>query len=239
MVLLVLLFLTGPLSHLPNAVLAAIVFLVGLKLIDLRALREIRRKQPGEFLLAMVTAVTVICVGVEQGIVLALILSLLQHVRRSYQPVTAVILRDDTDHWRMEKPGPDSQILPGMIMYWFGADLFYANAGHFAEQARMLATSGTEPVRWLAVDAGAITAIDFTAGTAVNDLQQDLAKQNVGLVFARVSPGLRRNLDKLELTRVIGTERLFDSRKSCLDEYRRLNGMKAFDPPEGEPGAGS
>jgi MFS superfamily sulfate permease-like transporter len=168
---------------------------------------------------------------VEQGIVLALVLSLLQHVRRSYEPNTAVILRDEADHWRMEKPEPGRVILPGMIMYWFGADLFYANAGHFAEQARMLATAGAERVRWLAVDTGAITAIDFSAGKALKDLQQDLAKENVVLALARVSADLRRNLDQLELTEVIGTERIFDSRKSCLDEYRKLTGMKAFKPP--------
>lgn len=231
MVLLVLLFLTRPLSHLPNAVLAAIVFLVGLKLIDWRGLGEIRRKTPGEFLLAMVTGATVVCAGVEQGIVLALVLSLLQHVRRSYEPNTAVILHDEADHWRMEKPEPGKVIVPGMIMYWFGAELFYANAGHFAEQARMLATAGAERVRWLAVDTGAITAIDFSAGKALKDLQQDLAKENVVLALARVSADLRRNLDQLELTEVIGTERIFDSRKSCLDEYRKLTGMKAFKPP--------
>ena len=54
----------------------------------------------------MVTAATVVCAGVEQGIVLALVLSLLQHVRRSYEPHTAVILHDDQDHWRMEIPSP-------------------------------------------------------------------------------------------------------------------------------------
>jgi len=237
MVLMVLLFLTKPLSHLPNAVLAAIVFLVGLKLIDLRGLAEIRRKAPGESLLAMVTGATVVCAGVEQGIVLALVLSLLQHVRRSYEPNTAVILHDEADHWRMDKPEPDKMIVPGMIMYWFGAELFYANAGHFAEQARMLATCGAQPVRWLAVDTGAITAIDFSAGKALKDLQQDLAKQKVVLALARVSADLRRNLDQLELTDVIGKERIFDSRKSCLDEYRKLTGLGEFVPPEEGAGA--
>ncbi len=237
MVLVVLLFLTKPLSHLPDAVLAAIVFLVGLKLIDWRGLDEIRRKKPGEYLLAMVTGATVICAGVEQGIVLALVLSLLQLVRRSYQPHTAVILHDEADHWRLEKPEPDKMILPGLIMYWFGAELFYANAGHFAEEARLLATSGAQRIRWLAVDTGAITAIDFTAGKAMKDLQQDLAKQNVELALARVTADLKRTLDQLELTEVIGKERIFDSRKSCLDEYRRLTGMGEFVPPEAGTGA--
>jgi len=85
-VLTVLLFFTRPLSFLPNAVLAAIVFHIGIKLVDHRGLREIQRAKPDEFALALVTAATVVIIGVEQGIILAVVLSLLQHVRRSYRP---------------------------------------------------------------------------------------------------------------------------------------------------------
>ncbi len=122
-------------------------------------------------------------------------------------------------------------ILPGLVMYWFGAELFYANSAHFVLEARKLATTGAEPVKWLVVDTSAITAIDFSAGKAVKELQQDLAKRNVTLVLARASADLRRILDQLDLTRFIGKEHIFDSRKSCLDEYRRLNGLAAFAPP--------
>src|SRR6516162_2202146 len=111
-VLLVLLFLTGPLSFLPNAVLAAIVCLIGVKLVDHRGLAEIRRKKPKEFSVAVVTAATVVFIGVEQGIFLAVVLSLLQHVRRSYRPHTAVILQDEADQWRMEEAVPGKMIEP-------------------------------------------------------------------------------------------------------------------------------
>src|SRR5215469_10208153 len=99
-VVMVLLFLTRPISFLPNAVLAAIVFLVGLKLIDHRGLAAIRRVATGEFLLALITAGTVVIFGVEQGIILAVVLSLLMHVRHSYRPHFGVVVRDERDHWR-------------------------------------------------------------------------------------------------------------------------------------------
>ena len=84
-VLLVLLFFTGPLSFLPNAVLAAIVFLIGVKLIDHRGLKQILRAKPNEFALALATAATVVVLGVEQGIILAIALSLFEHVRHHRQ----------------------------------------------------------------------------------------------------------------------------------------------------------
>ena len=85
-VLLVLLALSGPLEFLPRCVLAAIVFDIALGMIDLKCLRDIRRESPGEFYLAITTAATVVVFGVEQGILLAMALSLFRHVRHSYRP---------------------------------------------------------------------------------------------------------------------------------------------------------
>ena len=137
-VLMVLLFLTRPLSYLPNAVLAVIVFLIGVKLIDHRGLAEIRRVARSEFFLALITAGTVVVFGVEQGILLAVVLSLLMHVRHSYRPHTGVLVRDEADHWRIDEPVPGKLAEPGMVMFWFGAGLFYANVSFFAEQVRKL-----------------------------------------------------------------------------------------------------
>jgi hypothetical protein len=80
-VLLVLLFLTGPLQYLPRCVLAGIVFTIAVGMIDVKGLRDIRRESPSEFYLAVGTAAAVVAIGVEQGILLAIALSLLMHVR--------------------------------------------------------------------------------------------------------------------------------------------------------------
>jgi hypothetical protein len=80
-VALVLLVLTGPLQYLPRCVLGAFVFTIAVGLVDVRSLRDIGRESRGELLLALVTAAVVVLVGVEQGILLAIALSLLRHVR--------------------------------------------------------------------------------------------------------------------------------------------------------------
>jgi SulP family sulfate permease len=95
----VLLFLTGPLQYLPRCVLGAIVFTIAIELVDVRGLREIQRESSGEFGLAVITATVVVIVGVEQGILMAIVLSLLRHVRHSYRPHTAVLV-EDAGHWR-------------------------------------------------------------------------------------------------------------------------------------------
>ena len=88
-VIVTLLFLTVPLSFMPNAVLAAVVFLIGLKLVDYLGMTSIYRVRPGEFVVALITAATVVVVGVEQGIIVAIVLSLilvLMHVYRPHRP---------------------------------------------------------------------------------------------------------------------------------------------------------
>jgi len=99
---------------------------------------------------------------------------------------------------------------------------------------RELVNESPTPVRWLVVDTGAITAIDFSAGRALLELQQELAKRNVVLALTRVSPDLQGDLDALELTPVIGSDHIFRSRKSCLRAYeaRHLAGSGAPAEPE-------
>jgi MFS superfamily sulfate permease-like transporter len=216
----VLLFLTGPLQYLPVCVLGAIVFGVAVHLVDVAGLRTLQKVSPREFYLALVTAAAVVFLGVEHGILLALVLSLLQHVRHSYRPNIAVTLHDPVDHWKMEPATPGKMIEPGLVLFWFGADLFYANAGFFEEQAHRLVNESPEPVRWLAVDGSAMTAIDFTAGTMLRNLQADFAKRQVTLAFFRVNPDLRRDLERLQLTDAIGHDLIFTSRHACLAAYQ-------------------
>jgi sulfate permease, SulP family len=217
--LLVLLFLTRPLSYLPNAVLAAIVFLIGIKLIDLRGLAEIRRASPKEYLLALITAATVVIFGVEQGIVLAAVLSLLMHVRQGYRPHIGVIVRDSADHWRLDQAIPGKEAEPGLVMFWFGAGLFYANAAFFAEQARKLVYESQAPVRWLVIDARAVTEVDFSGGRALLDLYQDLRK--AGVVLALILAPVRQQgvLERMGLFELIGSNRIFESRYECVQAY--------------------
>jgi MFS superfamily sulfate permease-like transporter len=226
-VLMVLLFLTRPLSFLPNAVLAAIVFHIGVKLIDYRGLAEIQRSKPREFALALVTAATVVIFGVEQGIILAVVLSLLQHVRHSYRPQTGVLVHDAADHWQLEDPLPGKMAEPGMVIFWFGANLFYANVAFFAEQVHKLVDDSPSPVRWLVIDASAITSLDFSAGCSLAELQQDLAKADVVLALIIVQVRHHGDLERMGLINLIGVNRIFNSRRACLAAYRSESSMRS------------
>jgi SulP family sulfate permease len=219
-VVLVLLFLTGPLHYLPRAVLAGIVFTIAIGLVDVKQLAGIRRESPGEFWLAVVTAATVALVGVQQGVLLATVLSLLHHVRHSYRPHTSVLAPDGSGHWQPIPATPGVQTEPGLIVYHFGADLFYANEARFADEVRGLVSQASGPVRWLVVDAAAITDIDYSAARTVRDLSDELTRQGVGLVFTRVNSYLRADMDRHGITEALGVSRVFASLHEALASVR-------------------
>jgi MFS superfamily sulfate permease-like transporter len=218
-VLLVLLFFTGPLQFLPVCVLGAIVFTIAVRLVDFRGLSDLHRKSPHEWILALVTAGSVVLFGVEDGILIALVLSLLQHVRHSYQPSVAVKTQTKDGIWQGGAVEPGRMAAPGLLVYWFGSDLFYANVDRFAIQARRLAIESPVPLSWLVVDAGAITGVDYTAAGTLKELVKDLAKHGVVLVLAHTGEGLKADIDRLGLTEVIGTDRQFETLRECLAAY--------------------
>src|SRR5208282_1868851 len=197
------------------------------RLIDMRGLRNIRRESPGEFVLAVVTAAVVVLVGVEQGMLLAMVLSLLRIVRRSYRAHTGVLVVSQHDAWQLVPAVPGAVTEPGLVIYSFGAALFYANASLFAAQIRCLVGPNPSPVRWLAVDAEAITNVDYTAARTVRQLHKELADGGVVLVFARASLSLKADLDRHRLTEVIGPARFFDRLHDAAAAFAELKDPRA------------
>lgn len=208
-VLVVLLFLTGPLQYLPRGVLAGIVFTIAVGMIDVANLRRIRRESPGEFLLAIGTTAAVVAIGVEQGILLAIALSLMAHVRRSYRPHAMMLVPDAHERWVPIPATPGKDTEDGVVVYRFGADLFYANITHFADEVLSLVEHAPTPVRWFVIDASAVTDIDYSAAQMLHDLIDELARREVSIIFARVSPYLRSDMDRHRITEAVGASRVF------------------------------
>lgn len=215
-VFVVLAALTDPLQYLPRCVLAAIVFTIAIGMVDVATLRAMRRESPGEFKLAVVTAAAVAIIGVEQGVLLAITLSLLRHVRQSYRPHTGVLQFEPARGWTLLPAVAGQETEPGVILYRFGADLFYANASLFADEARALVEGAPSPVRWLVIEADAITNLDYTAARVVLMLIDELARRKIGIAFARASASLRADMDRHGVTAALGADKVFGSRHEAL-----------------------
>jgi sulfate permease, SulP family len=219
-VLVVLLFLTKPLQYMPNAVLAAVVFLIGVELVDVAGMKGIWAVRKDEFAIAAVTAVLVVVVGVEQGVVLAIVLSILDYVRRGYQPSRNLVIQTPSGHFHGRPLDTDATVRPGMHVYRFGADLFYANANGFSEDVLALAS---EPgVRWICIDSAAISDVDYSGWKSLAELQGELAERGVRLVLADLTGDVRTELERYGVLAQVGADAVFASVGDAVDAFDAL-----------------
>jgi high affinity sulfate transporter 1 len=219
-VLVVLLFLTGPLAYMPHAVLAAIVFLIGVELVDIEGMRRVLFARPREFWVALFTAAVVVVAGVEQAVVAAIALSLISHTRRGYDPHNSVLVRRD-GIWRTMPVSQGGQAAPGLIIYRFTHSLYYANAQRFQDEALALTKPEGVPTRCLCVDGAAIDDIDFTAGAMLASVARTLRERNVRLVFAEISDHVRDDLDRSGVTELVGKAAFFQDLEQARQEAQR------------------
>ena len=219
-VVIVLLFLTKPLQYMPEAVLSSVVFLIGIELVKVADMRRIYRVRRDEFVVAAVTAAVVVVVGVEQGILLAIVLSIIDHLRRSYKPNDTVLVRTRDDKLASRPAAEGGQAAPGLVVYRFAASLYYANANRFSEEVRHL-TGGDSGVRWLCLDAGSVDDVDYSAAETLRELHGELGERHVRVVLANVTADVREELDRLGVTEVIGSDGYFETVEDVLDAYRR------------------
>ncbi len=194
-VLVVLAVLTGPLAYLPVAALAAVVFLIAVELIDLAGMRRILAVRKHEFAVALLTTAAVVGLGVEYGIILAIVASIVDHLRHSYSPLNSVLVKSAEGHWRAVPVGPGARTTEGLVVYRFGTSLYYANAAKLAEDIAALVGHGA-PLRWLVLDCAAIGDVDYTASTVLAKAIEHLHQRQTRLVFSSVLGPVRKQLGR-------------------------------------------
>jgi len=210
-VLAVLLFLTGPLSYLPIGVLAAVVFVIGVELVDVRAMRDILIERPAEFWVAAVTAGIVVFVGIEQGIIVAMVLSLFAHTRHGYKPSNTLLSVDKSGIWRSVSVDERAQLLPGLIVYRFNHSMYYANSDRFKTEVLTLTTGAHPPVRWFCLDGTAMDDVDYSAAAALRETYQLLKQRGVRLVLAEIQADVHDELDRSGISQLVGAQFIFNS----------------------------
>jgi len=218
-VLVVLLFLTGPLAFMPEAALSAIVFVIGVHLIDVAGMQKVFAERRSEFWVALITAVTVVVVGVQQGILLAIALSLIDHTRYGYRPKNGVLVEGESGGRQPRPVGTAAQAAPGLIVYRFSHSLYYANCRQFADEVSFLADAADPPLRWLCLEASAIDAIDYSAAETLRSVHTKLEARGIRLVVAEVMEDLTSRTG-YRFKELVG-DAFYDHLEDVLKEYRR------------------
>lgn len=213
-------FFTSLLASMPKAVLAGIVFLIGVGLIDVLGLRAIYAKRPSEFWVALVTCVVVFAIGVEQGIVLAMVVSLLDIIRRQYLPASFVIGETREGEPTYAEAGPGAQSEPGLVIFRYNAELFYANANRFVEDVQDVVEGAPDPVRWVILDATSVTDLDYSAWSSLKGLGDYLHARDIHFGLARVDPALQRTLSTYGYPKHFDPSMIFGTLEEAIAAFR-------------------
>jgi sulfate permease, SulP family len=223
----------GLLTDVPLATLAAVLVFVATRIFHAKDLRRILRFSTWEFTLSLITLVVVAVVGVEQGIAVAVGLAILDRTRRSSRPKTFVLGRiPGTTSWEaIENPDNDATAVPGVLVFFFGAPLYYANAGYFRLKVHAALASASPPPHLLVLDAVAMGDIDFTGARALGQVLDELETTHVTMAVARAVATTPQDLTRSGLLERIGRDHLFPS----VDEAVLTLG--SVDPGAAEPGA--
>jgi SulP family sulfate permease len=222
-VLIVLVLLTGPLAYLPVAALAAVVFLIALELVDVVGMRHILALRKHEFAVALLTTAAVLVLGVEFGIVLAIIASMVDHLRHSYSPLNSVLVKSPEGHWQPVPARPGTRTEEGLVVYRFGTSLYYANASRLVEDIAALVGHGS-PLRWMVIDCAAIGDVDYTASAVLVKVVEHVHQHHVHLALSCVLGPVRRQLDQYGISKALGQDAYFDTPGAALEAFHLQDG---------------
>ena len=224
LIVLMLVLVPGLLKNLPNPTLAAVVIAASLSLADIPGTVRLWRQRPVECMLSIAAFLGVALLGVLEGIVVAVALSILNVFRRAWWPYQATLGRvPDLSGYHDRAVHTEAEGLPGLVIFRFDGPLFFANARTFRDQIRRLAAAEAR-VDWIVIAAEPITDIDTTAADMLSDLDEELNANGTSLVFAELKGPVRAKLERYELIGPLDRDHFFPTLDAAVETFRAETG---------------
>ncbi len=213
-------------SGLPDAALAALVCYAAVMLVDVDQYRWLWRFSRSEFMLAVLTAVGVLWLGVLYGILVAVVLAVLTMLGQVARPHSAALgMVPGVPGMHDIRDFPEAYEIPGLLVYRYDSTLFFANAEHFLAGARDALRQRQPTVRWFALNCEAIVTIDATAEAALRHLAAELAESGVVFALVRAKRELLEQLARAEDEPVVPPEHVYPTLPTLQAAYQRATGI--------------
>ncbi len=222
-VVLLLVFFNGLLADLPDSALAAVVIAAALSLADFALLIRVWKVRRSAVVLSLVASAGVIFLGVLEGIVVAVVLSILLFFHRNWWPHGEVLGRvPGRDGWHSDPGGGRLTEHPDVVVFRWEAPLFFANAGIFADQVRDLVQERRP--EWVVLQCEAITDIDVTAAGMLERLDTELNAKGVHLAFVELRTRLRGLVHDYGLLKTLDRDHFYASIDQALGDINLIRG---------------
>jgi len=209
--LLTLVLLTPLFRGMPHPALAAIVIAAMLHLSKPGYTRDLFRRAPREFFIAMIVVAAELGLGVLQGIALGVVLSLLLLIQVASHPRGAVLGQlPGTEAYRDVQRHPDAFAFPGLLIWRAGGDLFFASIGHFNEGLRAALAASRPPAKHVLLDAESVNFVDTSACDALLVLIKKMQSQGITFAVARVRDEVREQMQLSGIETTVGAENFYE-----------------------------
>ena len=225
MVVLLLVFFNGLLADLPNSALAAVVIAAALSFVDFGVLARLWRIRRSAVVLSVVASAGVIFLGVLEGIVVAVALSILLFFQRNWWPHGEVLGKTPgRNGWHSDSQGNGLVEQPDIVIFRWEAPLFFANSGMFADQIRELVEE-RQP-SWVVLQCEAITDIDVTAAGMLERLDNELNAKGVHLAFVELRSRLHDLVHDYGLHEALDREHFYGTIEEALADIESESGRE-------------
>lgn len=220
-----LLFCGGVFGYVPVAALAAVVFVMGYRLIRVREIVYLARHHKMEFAIAALACVGVLVFGVLAGIIIAVIASLMERLRREYHPTDDILLKDGVlSTWASERVLDLKHVPDDVLVFGFDASLFFENSQYFGHRLRKAIRSAQKPLRAVIVDTSAMDDIDYTAVEELKQIYRHLSVDGIRLGFSHVSPHLMQQFDNYGVVDLVGAQNIFPTLRAAVEYAPKSRG---------------
>jgi high affinity sulfate transporter 1 len=213
------------LADLPQTTLAAVVICAALSLADIPALIRFWRVRKTSLALSLVATGGVIFFGVLEGIVAAIVLSVVLFFQRSWWPHGELLGRFDDGWHSLSSRATDAEQRPGVIVFRWEAPLFFANSGMFRQQLRHHVRA--QQPRWIVLQCEAIMDIDVTAAEMLERLDLELNEDGIHLAFVELRDRLHDLLSQYGLLGTLDRDHFYGTIDEALAEIAREDAEKA------------
>ena len=178
-----------------------------------------------EFAIALLTTASVVVLGVEEGIAIAIavVASIIEHLRHSYRPLNSVLVKSEAEHWQQNPVLPGSRTEAGFVVYRFGSSLYYANASRLIDDVTALSTKG-DRLRWMILDGAAIGDVDYTAAAVLARVVMHLRNRDIRFGVSTVLGPVREQLDRYGISANLDPEAYYDTPGEALEAFHAAEG---------------
>ena len=221
------LFLTPLFYYLPNAVLAAIIMVAVAGLFDFKEMKHLWKTDKKDLAMLLVTFVSTLLLGIEEGIAVGVVLSLVLVIYSTTRPHSAVLGRlGDTKNYRNIDRYTEAQVDKDILIYRYDSSLYFANVEHFQETlADQIERAGDE-LELIILDASAINTIDSTGIHAMKEMIANVREKDIRFFIAGAIGPVRDKLKKSGVQEIMGSENFFFDVDDAVSFFKKKDGKR-------------